>query len=227
MDVFEAIFTRRSIRKYQPVPIEFEKVGRCIQAMFEAPTAGNIQDVRVIIIQNDATRQKMAEAALQQYWMEQAPVHLVICTDIKRGKQFYGTRGERLYAVQHTGAAAMAILLAAQAQGLGACWVGAFDEEMVKAACGIPDYARPQAIITLGFSDEVVPKPPRFVIESFTYIERYNNKIRNFPIAITEWSPVVMETVKGAVSDINKAGTNVVDWIRDTVKGMGKKKKKK
>ena len=191
----------------QPVPVEFEKVGRCIQAMFEAPTAGNIQDVRVIIIQNESKIKKLAEASLQQYWMEQAPVHLVICSDIKRGRQYYGMRGERLYAVHHTGAAAMTIILTAHAQELGACWVGAFDEEMVKTACGIPDYSRPHAIITLGYADEVVPKPPRYVIETFTYIERYNNKIRNFPIAIAEFSPIVMETVKGAVSGVNKAGT--------------------
>ena len=224
MDLNEAIFTRRSIRRYQPVPVEFEKVGRVILSANEAPTAGNIQDFRIIIVQNDITRKKLAEASLQQYWMEQAPVHLVICSDIKRGKQFYGSRGERLYAVQHTGAAAMLMLLEAHAQGLGACWVGAFDEEMVKATCGIPDYARPHAIITIGYADEVVPKPPRFIIETFTYIERYNNKIRNFPIAITEWSPVVMETVKGAVHEVNKAGTGAVDWIRDQIKSFGKKK---
>ena len=110
MDLNEAIFTRRSIRRYQPVPVEFEKVGRIILSAHEAPTAGNIQDFRIIIVQNDVTRKKLAEASLQQYWMEQAPVYLVLCSDIKRGKQFYGSRGERLYAVQHTGAAAMLML---------------------------------------------------------------------------------------------------------------------
>ncbi len=44
MDVLECIHTRRSIRKYQDIPIEFEKVGRIVEAGMAAPTAGNIQD---------------------------------------------------------------------------------------------------------------------------------------------------------------------------------------
>lgn len=207
MEVFHAVHTRRSIRKYQSVPVEFEKVGRIVEAAFQTPTAGNIQDLRFVIVQDDAKRAKIAEACLQQYWMEQAPVHIILCIDIKRGKQFYGIRGERLYAIQHAGAAAQTMLLAAHAYGLGACWVGGFDEAAIKSICGIPDYARPQAIITIGYADEKPPRPPKFIIDTFTYIERYNNKIANFPPAITEWSPVWEKGVKTAVEEVNK-GTN-------------------
>jgi nitroreductase len=207
MDVLHAIKTRRSIRKYQDLPIPFEIVGRVVEAGFNTPTAGNIQDLRFIIVQDKGKREKIAEACLQQYWMSIAPVHIVVCVDIKRGKQFYGIRGERLYSIQHAGAAAMGMILTAHSMGTGACWVGAFDEEAMKSICGIPDYARPQAIITLGYADEVPPRPPKYILDTYTYIERYNNKIRTFPLVIAEPSPVIEKHVRDTLSAVDR-GTN-------------------
>ncbi|MBI5072979.1 nitroreductase family protein [Candidatus Woesearchaeota archaeon] len=209
MDVMECIHTRRSIRKYQDIPVEFEKVGRIVEAGMIVPTAGNIQDLRFIIIQDKGKRAQIAEASLQQYWMETAPVHIVVCVDIKRGKQFYGMRGERLYSVQHSGAAAMSMQLAAHHFGLGSCWVGAFDEEAIKSICGIPEYARPEAIITVGYPDEIPPRPPKYILETFTYIERFGNRIRTFPLIIAEPSPLVEKAVKDTIHAIDE-GTNTI-----------------
>ncbi len=228
METLHCIHARRSIRKYLDIPLEMEKYGKVIEAGFQAPTAGNVQDVRYIMVTDGSTRKKLAEASLQQYWMESAPVHVVVCIDIKRGKQFYGVRGERLYAPQHAGAAVMNMLLTAQDIGIGACWVGAFDEEMVKDICGIPDYARPHAIVTLGYSDETPPKPPKILMESYTFIERYNNKIKNFPAAITEWSPCVEEGVKTGIQVVNQAGNSIIDkivlWFKKIYNEITKKK---
>ena len=207
MDVMECIHTRRSIRKYQDIPIEFEKVGRVVEAGFQAPTAGNIQDYRFIIVEHKAKRAQIAEACLQQYWMEVAPVHVVICIDVKRSKQFYGIRGERLYSVQHAAAAAQNMLLAAHHYGLGACWIGAFDEEAMKSICGVPEYARPEVIITLGYADEIPPRPPKYIIETYTYLERFGNRIRTFPLIIAEPSPVIEKAVRDTISSIDE-GTN-------------------
>jgi nitroreductase len=231
MEYFHCVHTRRSVRKYQSVPVEFEKVGRIIEAAFQTPSAGNVQDFRFVLVQDDAKRAKIAEACLQQYWMEQAPVHILVSIDIKRAKQFYGIRGERLYSPQHAGAVMQTMLLAAHAQGLGACWVGGFDEAALKNVCGVPEYARPQGVITIGYADEIPPRPPKYLVETFTYIEKYNNKIANIPPAITEWSPVWEQGVRSAVAGINK-GTNsmmdkVVAWLKTHQNKFSKHKKKK
>jgi nitroreductase len=207
MDVLHCIKTRRAVRKYQDLPIPQEYWGRVVEAGLNAPTAGNIQDVRFVVVQDRSKREKIAEACLQQYWMSAAPVHIVVCVDIKRGKQFYGIRGERLYSVQHAGASAMNMLLQAHNLGLGACWVGAFDEEAMKSICGIPDYARPQMIITLGYADEVPPRPPKYILETYTYIERFQNKIRTFPLVISEPSPVIEKHVRNTLGAVDR-GTN-------------------
>ncbi len=222
METMHCIHTRRSIRKYVDIPVEMEKVGRIVEAGFATPTAGNIQDLRYILVMSEPGRKKLAEAALQQYWMEGAPVHIVLCVDMKRGKQFYGVRGERLYSVQHAGAAVMNMMLAAHDMGLGSCWVGAFDEDMVKSIIGIPEYARPHAIITIGYPDETPPKPPKYTLDIYTYMERYNRKIKNINIAIDEWSPAIESAVRGTAAALHKTGNevigNMVDWIK------GKKK---
>lgn len=222
----ECIHTRRSIRKYQDIPVEFEKVGRIVEAGFQAPTSGNIQDYRFIIVQDKSKRAQIAEASLQQYWMEIAPTHIIVCIDIKRSKQFYGVRGERLYSVQHAAAATMNMLLAAHHFGLGACWIGAFDEEAIKSICGIPEYARPEAIITVGYADEIPPRPPKFIIETFTYIERYGNKIRTFPLVIAEPSPVIEKQVREAVAAIDEETNKLLNKAVKTGKGFWEKLKK-
>lgn len=227
MDVMQCIHTRRSIRKYQDVPIPFEHVGRVIEAGFQAPTAGNIQDVRYVIVQEKEKRAKIAEACLQQYWMAVAPTHIVVCVDIKRGKQFYGIRGERLYSVQHAAAAVQNMLLAAHNFGLGACWVGAFDEEAIKSICSIPEYARAEAIVTLGYADEIPPRPPKYILETYTYIERYNNKIRTFPLVISEPSPVIEKHVRGALSAIDQGTNTFIEKAIEKGKGLWKKVAKK
>ncbi|MEK6920298.1 MAG: nitroreductase family protein, partial [Nanoarchaeota archaeon] len=186
------------------------KVGRIVEAGLAAPTAGNIQDYRFIIVQDKDKRAQIAEACLQQYWMEAAPAHIVICVDIKRSKQFYGIRGERLYSVQHAAAAAQNMLLAAHHFGLGACWVGAFDEEAMKSICGVPEYARPEVVITLGYPDEIPPRPPKFIVETFAFIERYGNRIRTFPLVIAEPSPVIEKHVREGIAAIDEGANTLL-----------------
>ena len=113
----------------------------------------------------------------------------------------------RLYSVQNAAAAAENMLLAAHHFGLGACWVGAFDEEAIKNICGVPEYARPELIITLGYADEIPPRPPKFIIETYTYLERFGNRIRTFPLIIAEPSPVIEKAVRDTVGAIDE-GTN-------------------
>ena len=160
MEVFECINTRRSIRNYLDIPVEWDKVGTILEAGRLAPNSGNIQDYNFIVVQDEEKRKTIAEASLRQHWMSKAPVYIVVCADLKKSERFYGVRGNRLYSIQNCAAAIENMLLTANSLGLGACWVGAFDENVVSRVLGIPDYARPQAIITIGYSDEK-PKTPQ------------------------------------------------------------------
>ena len=81
METLDCIKSRRSIRKYrEDKAVEFEKLARIIEAGTLAPSAGNLQDWKFILVVELAARKKIAEACLQQYWMETAPVHIVVCS---------------------------------------------------------------------------------------------------------------------------------------------------
>lgn len=225
MDTLECIYTRRSIRKYVDIPVEWELVGRVVEAGTLAPTAGNLQEFRFIIVTDEAKRKAIAEASLQQYWMEQAPVIIVACAETKRPKQFYGLRGERLYTIQNVAAACENMLLTSHHFGLGACWVGAFDEVALKRILNIPDYARPHAIITLGYPDEVVPMPQKYKIENLVYLQRYHNRIKNIHTVLGVFSPNVAAAVAATKHAIDKHATNFVEKIKNTVATMKDKMK--
>lgn len=158
MDVLEAIVGRRSIRAFKVEDVSSEIVEKLIDAARWAPSAGNIQPWEFIVVREPEVKRKLAEAALSQSFIEEAPVVIVVCADEVRSSQGYGFRGKTLYCIQDTAAAVQNIHLAAYAVGLGTCWVGAFREEKVREILNIPEGVRPVALIPVGYPAEH-PKP--------------------------------------------------------------------
>ena len=84
----------------------------------------------------------------------------------------YGERGE-IYSHQQAGAAIQNMLLTATSLGIDSCWVGAFDEDMIKRVLGIQEYARPQAIIPIGYAAESPPDPIEYTLENLMYLNKW------------------------------------------------------
>ena len=185
MDALECMATRRSIRKFLDIPVEFEKVGNILDAARFAPSAGNLQDWKFILVTDDKMRQDIAKACVEQHWIGTAPVIIIVCTDPEKTKRFYGRSGEK-FSIQNGAAVVQNMLLAAHAQGLGSCWIGAFEDEAIKRMFSIPDNIIVQAIVPLGYPDEKVPMPLRFTLENTTYIESWGNRIKDLA-SYMEW----------------------------------------
>lgn len=177
MDVFEAIRGRRSIRRFTPEDVDDEALLKILDAARWAPSAGNLQPWRFIVVRSRERRRRLAEAALGQRFIEEAPVDIVVCADTRVSAWGYGPRGERLYCIQDTAAATQNILLAAHALGLGTCWVGAFDERRVSEVVGLPDGVRPVAIVALGHPAESPPPRPRRGLNEVVYSEVYGRSL--------------------------------------------------
>lgn len=158
MDVLEAIKGRRSIRAYKNDNVRSEIVEKLVEAATWAPSAGNIQPWEFIIVRKPEIKRKLAEAALDQSIIEEAPVVIVVCANEVRSSQGYGIRGKTLYCIQDTAAAIQNIHLTAYSLGLGTCWVGAFREEEARKILKVPEGVRPVAIIPVGYADET-PSP--------------------------------------------------------------------
>jgi len=175
MDVFEVIKKRRSIRKYKSGVIPKEHLRAILEAAIWAPNAGNLQPWEFILVESHEKKKELAKAALNQFFIAEAPVVIVVCANVMRTASIYGERGAKLYCIQDTAAAIQNILLAACALGYGTCWVGAFRDSEVKRILNIPDEVRPVAIIPIGVPGED-PKPrKRRPLEKVLFFETYGN----------------------------------------------------
>jgi nitroreductase len=157
MKLFETIQARQSIRAFQSTPVEPEKLAALLEAINQAPSAGNLQAYQVYVVRDRPLKRELAEAALNQTFMAEAPVVLIFCAAPRRAAK-YGQRGETLYAVQDAAIAVAYAQLAATAQGLATCWIGAFAESGVSKTLQLPADQRPVAMLPIGYPAE---KPPR------------------------------------------------------------------
>jgi len=173
MDVFEAIHGRRSVRAFRKDPVDEEDLRRILEAATSAPSAGNRQPWEFVVVRSEKIKGELAEAALGQSFIEEAPVVIVVCANLARSASVYGRRGEELYAIQDTAAAIQNILLSAFALGYGTCWVGAFDESEVSRILKLPEGVRPVAIIPIGRPAEKPSKPARIPLGRVVHRETY------------------------------------------------------
>lgn len=151
MDLFETIRSRSSIREFDPaVDVSPEQLDQILHAAINAPSAGNCQPWHFVVVRDLEVRRGLSAAAFGQGSLTQAPVVIAVCTDAQQTAPRYGKRGLLLYCLQDTAAATENILLTVTAMGLGACWVGAFDEESAARALGLPREFRPVALIPIG-----------------------------------------------------------------------------
>ncbi|MCX5971301.1 MAG: nitroreductase family protein [Coprothermobacterota bacterium] len=171
METWDAIRTRRSIRKYKPLPVEEDKLARLLEVLQFAPSAKNLQPWRVILVREPATIEKLAVACRNQKYLTQAPILLAICGQEGEAYQSMGGYWNSL-------AVDCAILLdelslAARSEGLGTCWVGAYHEEEVKTVLGIPADTRVIALTPLGYPDEEPNRRPRKALSEVLFLERW------------------------------------------------------
>jgi len=161
MDLFEAMEKRRSVRRFDPArEVPPELVEELLRCACLAPSAGNVQPWRFLVVRDPRLKEELARAALGQGFVARAPVVIVICADLNAHAAAYGKRGVELYSIQDTAAAAENLLLAATSLGLGACWIGAFQEEEAASALGLERGLRPLALIPLGYP-AAPASPPR------------------------------------------------------------------
>lgn len=231
MDVFECIQSRRSVRNYSSRKISFDDLTRIIEAGTKAPSAGNLQDYRFIIVNDRAKIDLLAEHCNEQFWIASAPLLIVVCVDTEKTEAYYGLRGQRLYATQNVAAAAQNILLAAHALGIGSCWVGAFNEEFVSDEFGIPSKVRPQVIISLGYADGPLDPKVENDISSMVFFNKYGAKIENMNLLLREYSKEFDKVLSSADKSLNKSfGSfkgklkSLFSSAKDKFESLGKKK---
>jgi nitroreductase len=187
-DLFSIIADRRSIKRFTSKPVELDKVLQAIQAGALAPSSGNLQNWSFIVITDLERIRAMYNHTLNQEPFLSAMAAVIICGDVEHAHTMYGMRGKRLYTIQNCAAAAQNMLLAAHAIGLGAIWIGAFDEERIASMFKIPDHQhRPQAILLFGYPD-YTPEPKQLKpLDSIVYFNEFGNKVLRPHLVFFDW----------------------------------------
>lgn len=161
-DFFETVRHRHSVRKYQTdMAVELEKLHAILEMACAAPSAGDLQAYRIMVIRDANLRIALGHAAYDQAFIGEAPVCLVFCADPLRSAGQFGERGAKLYAIQDTTIAAAYAQLAAVAAGMGSTWIGQFDESKVREAIELEPELIPIALLSLGYPAELPEPSPR------------------------------------------------------------------
>jgi len=185
MDALQAIRTRRSIRAYKKKKIPDEVLYTIIESARWAPSAGNLQPWRIIVVEGQEKKNILADAADEQDFISKAPVVLVICSDPSGFEKEYGDSAGK-FCTQSTATAIENILVAANSLGVGSAWIGSFAEAKIRKELQIPDSVAIEALIPLGYADERPARKSAIEMSDFTYFETYGEQGRGssmFPIS--------------------------------------------
>ena len=189
MEVLEAIKTRRSIRQYKSTPVDDKTIELVLEAARWAPSWGNSQCWRFIVVRDSSIKDKLADAVIAVSdrpnraagAIKQAPVAIVACAEL--GKSGYFAR-ELIKPVTDKGdwymfdvALAMQnLVLAAHSLGLGTVHVGAFDAKKVANILGVPEGFCVVSMTPLGYSDQKPSLRPRKELSEIVFYDKYGVK---------------------------------------------------
>ena len=156
-NIYALIRRRKSVRAYTDRPVAAEKLTRVLDAARFAPSCNNNQEWRFVVVRNRKTRQRLSEAACGQSFVGEAPVVLVCCAETNGTVTGSGQPSHLIdasIAVDH-------LTLAAAAEGLGTCWVGALDDKQVRKILDIPAQIVVITMLTIGYPKNPCPVDKR------------------------------------------------------------------
>ena len=149
MDFKEVVKNRYSCKKYSDRQVEAEKLGGILAAGRLAPTAKNLQEQHVYVVQSPEELAKIDGVTPCRYG---APTVLVVAFD--KNNVFTYPGGKRDSGVEDATIVATHMILAAADEGVDSCWVNFFDPEKLEAALGLPENEEILMVMDLGYAAE-------------------------------------------------------------------------
>lgn len=156
MEFSKVIASRRAIRAYKSIPVEETKLQKLYRALQLAPSGNNRQPFRFIFVKDAEKRKLIAAKACHQEFLSQPPVLMVACCE--KGDSFNAA-----IAVDH-------MILAATDEGLGTCWVGWFERDVVRKILDISTNYEIPILVPIGYPDEKPDARPRKAISEIVTV---------------------------------------------------------
>ncbi len=169
--MYEAIKIRKSVRAYDPTPIPDEVLTRVLETGRAAPSANNAQPWHFIVVKNPDKREVLSKRMFTRFLVE-SPVVLVGC----------GEREKRFHVVD-VSIAMQQMVLAATAEGLGTCWIGDFDEKIIRDLLKVPERYDIVCLLAMGYPREKLDLAAKLMrtqsrkkMENIVSSEEFGNK---------------------------------------------------
>ncbi|UCE42302.1 MAG: nitroreductase family protein [Candidatus Aminicenantes bacterium] len=152
MSILKVIKERRSVRKYKSDAIPDDVLQRVLEAARFSPSGKNLQPWKFILVHDEFLKKRLVDASVTQTFIAEAPVVVVACGF---PDQCYSRMGNYMKSWAVDVAIAFEhLVLQAQEEGLGTCWIGAFEEKDVKSILNVPEGVKVLALTPLGYPDE-------------------------------------------------------------------------
>lgn len=175
MDFKQVLKNRKSVKSFSHQPIPESKIDALLYAARLAPSWGNNQCWKVMILKDEETIDKVAETLSNsnsaKQGVSEAPVLIVVCAVPDSSAEIDGKE----YYLVDAGIAMEHMILAAADEGLGSCWVGEFDEMKIKTLLRIPGEYRVVALSPIGYSRENAGDEVRLPISEWTFTNQWGN----------------------------------------------------
>ncbi|UCC17945.1 MAG: nitroreductase family protein [Dehalococcoidales bacterium] len=169
MELKDAILQRKSIRGYESKPVPEDKLNTVLEAARMAPSGGNRQPWKFVVVRDEEKRKRLSEASGGQGHVAEAPVVIAAVGTMPENMMMCDVPGypvDLSIAVDH-------MTLAAVDEGLGTCWIGAFKQEKARDILGVPKKCKIVALLTLGFPRDTGRPKDRKPLEEIVCYDTY------------------------------------------------------
>jgi nitroreductase len=181
MDVMKAIENRRTIRAYKTTPIDDKTLAAVLEAGRIAPSWGNTQTWRWIVVTDQSIKEKLAEDVLRKgnngtSAVKTAPVVIAACAELNRAGFRDGapsTDKGGFWYMFDAGLSLENMVLAAESLGLGTMFIGGMDAKKAEALLGLPQGYCCVILMPLGYPDETPPARPRKEMKEIVFKNRF------------------------------------------------------
>ena len=149
MDFKEVIANRYSCKKYSGKMLEAEKITAILEAGRLAPTAKNLQEQHIYVLQSEESLKKLDSVTPCRYG---APVVLVVAFDKNNVFTYPGEKRDS--GVEDATIVATQMILAAANEGVDSCWINFFDPDKLAQALALPENEEVLMVMDLGYAAE-------------------------------------------------------------------------
>jgi len=152
MEFDDVIKKRISIRNFGKKKVKWADVLEAVDSSLQGPFAGNKGNLNFLIVE-DEKKIKDISKFCNQDWISQMSILVIVCSNDEQLESVYGLRG-RVYSRQQAGASIQTLIFKLTDMGLDSCWVGAYDDSMIRKRLEIPKYIQIEAVIPIGYRSE-------------------------------------------------------------------------